>query len=268
MKRVPCPVAGTLRKLMAALDETLGADLVGLYLYGSLTQDAFDPKRSDIDCLAVVRRDLTPPRMQRLRRMLATAARTDPLMRRVQMQILIRSRLLRPGRRGALYQFGTLKRIGSDGNPLVWMNVLASGVTLAGPRAGSILPRITASMVRAALAREVGYLGAEIGDPASRWRQREFYRAYAVLTLCRILYTLRNGDVVSKPRAAAWALQTLPARWHVLIRAALASDRGRPARLPASAIAPFISFAAARVQVAGRGSRLTPARDRVPRSGA
>ena len=213
---------------------------MGVYLYGSLTQGAFDPTISDVDCLAVVRRDLNRARLQKLRTWLAGTARSDPWMHRVHMKVLVRGRLLRPDTRGALYQFGALKRCGSDGNPIIWLNVLASGITLAGPAPGTFLPPITGDMVVAALVRELNYLRHEITDPASPWRGRPFYRTYAVLTLCRILYSHRKGGVVSKPRAARWALRALPPGWRSLVREALASARGIPTTLSLARITRFI----------------------------
>jgi predicted nucleotidyltransferase len=242
MRSVPPPIAGALRALTAALDQILGSSLVGAYLYGSLTQGAFDPARSDVDCIVVVRRDLTHARFRELAAWLAHAAAADDWIRRLQMQVLLRGRLLRSDTRGALYQFGVLRRSGSDGNPIIWRNVLATGVTLTGPAPETFLPPITDRMLFAALVREVGYLKTEIADSASQWRGRRFYRAYAVLTLCRILYTSQTGDVVSKRRAAVWALRTLPSRWRSLVRMAMASDRGEPSRLPLPRIARFVEF--------------------------
>ncbi|MDQ3243013.1 MAG: DUF4111 domain-containing protein, partial [Gemmatimonadota bacterium] len=95
--------------------------------------------------------------------------------------------------------------------------------------------------------REVGYLRAEIVDPASEWRGQRFYRAYAVLTLCRILCTHRTGEVASKPRAARWALRTLPERWHSLVQAAIGARPGALRPLPLPRIARFIEFVAAQV---------------------
>jgi len=40
-------------------------------------------------------------------------------------------------------------------------------------------------------------------DPKEILR-RGYPSSYIVLTLCRILYTLQFGDVVSKPKAARW----------------------------------------------------------------
>lgn len=45
-------------------------------------------------------------------------------------------------------------------------------------------------------------------------------QTYTVLTLCRILYTLQHGKVVSKPVAARWAQETLGNRWVPLIKQA------------------------------------------------
>jgi predicted nucleotidyltransferase len=53
--------------LASQLPRLLGANLVGIYLYGSLTQRAFDPKRSDIDMIVVTRRDLSRRQFQDVR---------------------------------------------------------------------------------------------------------------------------------------------------------------------------------------------------------
>jgi hypothetical protein len=242
MRPVPPAIARTLRGLTAALDQILGSSLVGAYLYGSLTQRAFDPSRSDVDCIVVLRRDLSRAQFRELAAWLTRAAVSDQWIERLQMQLLLRSRLLRSDTRGALYQFGVLRRSGSDGNPIIWKNVLATGVTLIGPAPETFLPPITDRMLFAALVREVRYLKTELTDSASRWRGQRFYRAYAVLTLCRILYTNQTGDVVSKRLAAAWAFRTLPTRWHSLVGTAIASDRGEVSRLPLPRIIRFVEF--------------------------
>ena len=48
------------------------------------------------------------------------------------------------------------------------------------------------------------------------------YQAYAILTMCRALYTLETGAVASKPVAARWAQAALGTRRAVLIERALA----------------------------------------------
>jgi hypothetical protein len=70
-----------------------------------------------------------------------------------------------------------------------------------------------------------------------------------VLTLCRILYSAKHGTVVSKPKAAEWALHTLSDQWHQVIDEALATDTGRRTNgIDLDTIARFIEFTAAQLQ--------------------
>ncbi|PYM94031.1 MAG: hypothetical protein DME04_08930 [Candidatus Rokuibacteriota bacterium] len=246
MVRVPTEISTLLQDLTAALPTVLGENLVGIYLYGSLTQGAFNPESSDVDCIVVTQHELTDLEFTQLDAWLARASAESRWVVRLQISFLIRDEVLTNTPKGnCLYQFGRLARVGSDGNPIIWLNVLASGIVLHGPPAESFLPPITREMLFAALAREAGYLRAEIVEkPNSEWRDVQRYRAYAVLTLCRILYSHTHGTVVSKPQAAGWALRTLPDEWHDVIGQALEADVGkRVVGIDLAHIARFIDFA-------------------------
>jgi hypothetical protein len=262
MARIPAEVSGLLRDLAANLPIILGRNLLGIYQYGSLTQHAFNPKRSDIDCIVVTQRDLSAAQFRRLRGWLASAAKSNSwAATRLQMSFLIRSEVLTMNSKACLYQFGKLQRIRSDGNPIIWLNVLTSGITLHGPRPGTFVPAITPEMFFAALKREVGYIREEVVEkPHSEWRDVPFYRAYAVLTLCRILYSHAKGTVVSKPRAARWAMDDLSPKLAELVRQALDSDRHghsekRSAAIPLSRIRQLIDLADAQLQATPSVSR-------------
>ncbi|MHB9146283.1 MAG: aminoglycoside adenylyltransferase domain-containing protein [Symbiobacteriia bacterium] len=70
--------------------------------------------------------------------------------------------------------------------------------------------------------------------------QASEYQAYAVLTMCRALYTLRLGTVAAKPVAARWAQDTF-GRWRALIGRALAWRHGEPLDLLTETLG-FIRF--------------------------
>src|SRR5207253_2500477 len=164
---------------------------------------------------------------------------------RLQLLFLLKHQLLKMDGVGWLYQFARLSRPGSDGNPIVWMNVLDSGRVLFGPPARSFVPRITRVMLNQALVREVGYLKEElVVKRHSQWRDRPSYRAYAVLTLCRILYSYDTGVIVSKPRAARWALRSIPASHHAIIRQALQGEEAKSRRrIPLRQIRALLQYA-------------------------
>src|SRR5262249_53750657 len=68
-----------------------------------------------------------------------------------------------------------------------------------------------------------------LDDPAHMHRLLfSGYQVYTVLTMCRIVYTLDLGAVVSKPVAARWALQGPGKRWASLIERAVTWRNGDP----------------------------------------
>ncbi|HEX8891054.1 MAG TPA: aminoglycoside adenylyltransferase domain-containing protein [Pyrinomonadaceae bacterium] len=234
-----------LQELTTRLPIILGGNLVGVYLYGSLTQGAFNPRRSDIDLIVVTRHDLSEAQFKRLGGWLTRHAKSNAWTARLQILFLIRDQVLTMNAKACLYQFGELKRSGSDGNPIIWMNVLRSGVILYGPKPETFVPEITSEILFQALKREVGYLREEmIEKPLSEWRDVPMYRAYAVLTLCRILYSVEYGTIVSKRRAARWALKQLPEQWHEIILQAVEFNDSKPSSsIPLSRIKRYIAFA-------------------------
>jgi hypothetical protein len=256
---IPSPVSRLLDDLTAHLPLILRRNLVGIYLYGSLTQRAFKPKTSDVDCIVVTRRDLSDAQFKKLRAWLAAAAKSNPWFARLQMSILIRDQLLTINSNYCLYQFGELKRGTSDGNPIIWINVLESGVTLYGADPKSFVPPIGIEIFFEALKRELNYLREELIEKRdSEWRDVPFYRAYAVLTLCRILYSLDKGTIVSKPRAARWAMKQVPEKLKDIILQALDSDRdseNRSAAISLLRIRQFINFADARLDAVPESRR-------------
>lgn len=244
MAYIPAQVSALLQALADNLPVILGKNMVGLYLYGSLTQRAFNLRRSDVDCIVVTRRELSDTQFRKLEVWLSHLAESNPWAARLQMIFLIKTEVLTMNSKAGLYQFGVLKRSGSDGNPIIWMNVIKSGVTLFGPPPESFVPAITPETLFQALKREVGYLREEISSkPESEWRDVPSYRAYAVLTLCRILYSFRKGTIVSKQRAAKWVIKNLPGKWdEIILRALDADGTKRERRISLSRIEQFIDF--------------------------
>ena len=75
----------------------------------------------------------------------------------------------------------------------------------------------------------------------------DVYRAYAVLTMCRALYTLRHGAIASKPVSAGWARSELGGRWAGLIERASAWRHDAPAG-DLSGAADFVRFTLGRAR--------------------
>jgi len=255
-RRRPAEAGALLNDIAYNIPLILGRNLVGVYLYGSITHSSFSPQRSDIDCIVVTRQCVSEDQFRRLSGWLDGMTKSNPWTTRLQLSFLVKARLLTSSHPSnakhdcCLYQFGILKRCGSDGNPIIWLDHLRRGKVLVGPPAKSFLPEITEGMLTAALKRELGYLREELTNPESEWRDVPMYRAYATLTICRILYTQAKRTVVSKPMATRWVINTFPNCPRKIIEQALRyNETGREVQISFRSLRRFLEFAETEIDV-------------------
>ena len=216
-------LADLLRIIAAELPQVLHGNLVGIYVWGSLTYDAFDETCSDVDLVAVTERDIDDIEFSNLEVWFTSTEKQNRWVRRIDMRFVIDGEFLDKTSRccGFYHYLGKLTRHGSDGNPFIWLNVAKSGITLWGKDAKLIAPHVSGSCLTDALLLELNYLKEDLasnnGDPSDK---AFIHNAYAVLTACRIYYTARHRTLVSKDEAMRWAMETVPPQWRPVIQAA------------------------------------------------
>ncbi|MGH2549468.1 MAG: aminoglycoside adenylyltransferase domain-containing protein [Thermomicrobiales bacterium] len=197
------------RGISSVLDDTL----IGLYLYGSLTYDGYTAGVSDLDLLAALNDDLDRAAIPSLTRMHAEiVARHPEWSDRIEVIYLSRQ---------GLQTYKTQRSpiaVISPGEPLHfreeqagddwlmnWYLVLEHGQVIYGPPAEEIIvPASTDEFVKSV---------REHARDSVLWidnLKTSKARSYAVLTMCRTLYTDRNREHVSKQVAANWVANQLP----------------------------------------------------------
>lgn len=219
-----------LAQLLVAARATLGDRFVGLYLHGSLAAGDFEPDRSDIDFLVATAGQLPDELLPQLADMhVRLRAAGQPWSTKLEGSYIPQQALRR---HDSAAHYPALRIDGSfdvdhhGSNWVLQLHVLREhGVALAGPPPESLIePVAPADLQRAGRAALHEWWAPMLHDP-DRLRDRE-YQAYAVLTMCRALYTLQFGSVVPKPAAAAWARERLGVCWQPVIDRALAWPHG------------------------------------------
>lgn len=198
--------------LLGGIREALSGKLMGFYLYGSLVWGGFDHGLSDIDTLAAVSDPVTGEELDRLRAMHDRVAAEHPAWQdriEVQYQSLAGLRTFRNTESPmAVISPGEPLHIVPAGREwlLNWYFVRTYGVTLFGPPPEAIIGPI-----------EKREFLSGVREHALEWRRyitntqdSRAYQGYAMLTLCRALYTLTHGEQVSKLQAAQWVRQAFP----------------------------------------------------------
>jgi len=222
----PKQVKELLREVLAVLHSILQEYLVGIYLYGSLAMECFNPKSSDIDVILVVKERLSKENSKRIVKYLKRACSKQ---KRLELSI-----------------------IGADvvENPtyplMVYLHYEYWGNVFEDERDNEILSNLYTT-------KERGFLiwGAPLADVFSKIPSRyhlrsvmediEHTRKYLhksqeqmgynvtmhwILGSCRVLAFIREGKVLSKLEGGQWGLTNLPKEHHAVVLKALSCYRG------------------------------------------
>jgi hypothetical protein len=251
-------VNAVLTQLSAGLTELLGEQLIGLYLTGSLTYGDFDPGSSDIDFLAVLSKELYDEQLNAITTMHTRIGDAIPhWAKRLEGSYITKDLLAtkdRPEKARPYINAGEIHhyRYGNE-----WMvNLYAlqeCGVVLIGPEPNDIVPHIDIENVRAASRQDlIDEWLPKLDDPEAfqgAGYDSDHLRAYAVLTLCRILHRAKHDGIASKRVAAKWVKDSYGEPWRSLVEQA---ENWRHSQTMASdqEVKEFIAFTAQELKCA------------------
>ncbi len=209
-----------------SLENTLGDDLSGLYLQGSLALGDFHPPSSDIDFFVVTRNPLDAQQFDALAEMHQSLEAQNlawlPKLEGSYIPLVAIQRYDPQNRHHPRYDVDTkLHLCGHGADTVIQYHVLREkGIVLTGPASQDFMDPVPADSLREA---SRGILAEwwlpQIED--THRLHRPSYESYAILTMCRILYTVSRGDVVSKPQAAQWVQSKFGTQWSAHIQQAL-----------------------------------------------
>jgi len=219
-------VNAVLHVLLSGVQTILGNHFIGMYLSGSLASGDFAPQRSDIDFIVVTADELPDEMLPALEAMHARITASGlKWATKLEGSYIPQHALRRYDPTDAQHPCINegnfcVARHGSDW--VIQRHIIREqGVVVAGPAPHTLIdPVLPNELRRAALATLREWWSPMLHDPARLHSRR--YQAFAILTMCRALYTLEYGIVVSKSVAARWAQETLGERWAALIERALA----------------------------------------------
>jgi hypothetical protein len=234
MMNTPTPfpdVNTVLLLLLERVQQVLGQRLVGLYIHGSLAAGDFTPHRSDIDFVAATDGPLPNqylPQLTAMHQQIFTSG--HEWARKLEGSYVPKNSLRRYDPNDC--HFPALRYDGSfaiDGHGPDWViqcHVLREqGIILAGPPPKTLIDPVGPDDLRRANSGNLLDWWAPVLQDQTRLETDE-YRAYAVLTMCRCMYTLQNGTVASKTMAARWCADGPGRPWAGIIRNALAWREG------------------------------------------
>ena len=213
--------------LYSAVTEILQNQFVGMYLFGSLANGDFD-QHSDIDGLFVTREEISEEVFSALAAMHKRINEFDsPWGIQLEVSYIPQAALRRFNPSNKTHPHmdrgnnEVLHWMEHESDWIVQRHLLReNGIVITGPDLKTLIDPVTPAQLQKAVSDVLPlWVTPMLADPM-RIRARG-YQSYCVLSLCRMLYTLRTGKILSKPRAAEWAIENLDPRWKPLIERAL-----------------------------------------------
>ena len=219
-----------LQTLLDNVRAILGDDFIGMYLYGSLATGDFDPGRSDIDFLVVTSKELPGNIVAELKSMHTRLYKSGmEWATKLEGSYVPRNVLRRYSANGPAWPMINKDKFLVAHENISWVInsyiLYTSGVVITGPSLRSIIDPVHPEELKDAVLT----LYRDVWTP---WKCNpdlflgDEYQSFVVLTMCRALYTLKHGTVVSKRRSAEWAISNLNKKWTYLINQAIAWHYG------------------------------------------
>lgn len=216
-----------IQQLVVQIQSILASELVGIYIGGSLATNNFNLKTSDIDCYIVTTKALSENTRNMLEEMHKKLySSKEHYAKKIEASYIPQNDLLNFDTNGTRPYFNEgdfyMGQYGS--NYLIELSVLREkGITIIGPDIKSLIKKLSSQDLKTAIKSNLDdYWELSLSD-FSKFKRSD-YQVFAILTMCRTLYSLETGKITSKIEAAQWAMQQIDAHWNSLIELAIAWD--------------------------------------------
>jgi predicted nucleotidyltransferase len=198
-----------------------------MYLFGSLANGDFD-QYSDIDVLFVTQKEISEAAFAALSEMHKRLNQLNsPWGIQLEVSYIPQAALRHFDRANIIHphmdrgNYEALHMMAHETDWIVQRHLLReNGIVISGPDLKTLIDPIAPGELQRAVSDVLPLWVDPILARPAKIKARG-YQSFCVLSLCRMLYTLRTGQVLSKPRAAEWAMQNLDARWKPLIQRAI-----------------------------------------------
>ncbi len=213
-----------LQALVMQIQSILKNELIGVYIGGSLASNNFDCETSDIDCYIITTNGLSKNVLTKIEEMhkqfysskLHYAKKIEASYIPHKDILNVDSNSMRP-----YFNEGHFHLAQYGSNYVIELHVLReNGVTIVGPEIKNLIKELSPQNLKQAVKRNLNEYWKNILQDIPKLNRSD-YQVFAILTMCRTLYSLETGLITSKLVAAQWALQKLDSHRKNLIEQAI-----------------------------------------------
>ena len=230
ISEIPKDVREVIELLLIKVKGALNDKFIGMYIHGSLALGDFNPNSSDIDFFVITKGEISKEEFS--------------LLKQIHNDILSIDNKWGKRLEGSYIDMETLKSITPPTKPRPYINgeefhlanhgyewileehvTREHGIIIEGPNPKELIMSISLEDLREGNLKILNDWWAPMVTYPLMLKDSE-YQAYAVLSMCRIIYTFTYGIIVSKKKASSWAQRNLEKEWENLIKEAMEWKKG------------------------------------------
>lgn len=205
--------------------EPLQSHFYGIYITDSIALGAFEEQASDIDVIALTQGEWSTSELKQLKTLHTHLLKADPLGKRLEVCYIPLRYLgtMRTGKPGdvvdpfPVMHDGVFVPASSGGlNAVTWWIIQHHGFCLLGPQRSELPLEVTWQDVLATMRFNLDvYFARQARRSYIYWS--DVAVEFGVTTLCRILTTIEDGEMLAKSASLQRLHERLPPRWRPLL---------------------------------------------------
>lgn len=226
-KNTPKFVRKVLSETLSFVHFVLQDNLVGIYLYGSLAMECFNPKSSDIDIIVIARKRLSKEQRKKIIEYLKGACSKN---RRIEFSVLCKDVVQDPQYPilvdlhfewwGGIFEDEKDNEILSN-----LYTTKKRGFCVWGMPRSNVFSGIPAEYHLRSVIEDITHTRKYLHENPERVGYDP--AVYWILGSCRILAFMREEKVLSKLEGGQWGLTNLPKQHHEMVKQALSYYQGK-----------------------------------------
>ncbi|GFP76330.1 aminoglycoside adenylyltransferase domain-containing protein [Clostridium fungisolvens] len=227
--RIPTIIKSLLFEYESKLKNSFGNKIYGVYLYNSVALGAFDINKSDIDFITILNEEFTAKEIVRLKTIHKELNDKFKYAKRMEGMYITMDKIGKVNDDITPYVYfadNSLHDYGYyDINYVTWWTLKSNGIGINSPDINELKLDVEWTNI-------IDNMNYNLNK---YWKGKmdknlifltDYWIEFSVLTLCRILYTLENKNIISKTESAKYQMNNLPDSFRLIIQEALRIREG------------------------------------------
>ncbi|AZV57398.1 aminoglycoside adenylyltransferase domain-containing protein [Clostridium sp. AWRP] len=223
-EKVPNILRPMLYEYEVNLKKYFGSKIFGVYLYNSVALGGFDKDKSDIDFITILNKDFEDKDISIVTLIHNELNSKFKYAKRMEGMYLTKDKVGKPNSKIEPYLYFCDEKLNSYGyydiNYVTWWTLKYNGIPINSPNVSSLNINVQWNNIVETMNYNLN----------SYWKNKlcekniflsDEWIEFAVLTLCRILYTLDNKSIATKIESAKYTIMNIPDEYKLIIEEAI-----------------------------------------------